>query len=51
VHLTGGILWHFQALSIPEKNPVLEVLSTPTQPQGTPNLEKLEKIPFKKNIV
>jgi hypothetical protein len=31
--LTGGILRHFQALSIPEQNPALEVLSTSAHPQ------------------
>jgi hypothetical protein len=35
VHLTGGILRHFQALSTPEQNPALEVLSTPAHPQVT----------------
>jgi hypothetical protein len=35
VHLTGGILWHFQALSTPKQNPALEVLSTPAHPQVT----------------
>jgi hypothetical protein len=36
VHLTGGILCHFWALSTPEQNPALEVLSTPAHPQVTP---------------
>jgi hypothetical protein len=35
VHLTGGILRHFQALSTPKQNPALEVLSTPAHPQVT----------------
>jgi hypothetical protein len=35
VHLTGGILRHFQALSTPEQNPALEVLSTSAHPQVT----------------
>jgi len=35
VHLTGGILRHFQAFSTPEQNPALEVLSTPAHPQVT----------------
>jgi len=33
VHLTGGILRPFRALSTPEQNPALEVLSTPAHPQ------------------
>ena len=33
VHLTGGILRHFRALSTPKQNPALEVLSTPAHPQ------------------
>jgi len=36
VHLTGGILRHFQAFSTPKQNPALEVLSTPAHPQVTP---------------
>jgi hypothetical protein len=35
VHLTGGILRHFQAFSTPEQNPALKVLSTPAHPQVT----------------
>jgi len=35
MHLTGGILRHFQALSTPEQNPALGVLSTPTHPPVT----------------
>lgn len=35
VHLTGGILRHFQALSTPKQNPALEVLSMPAHPQVT----------------
>jgi hypothetical protein len=35
VHLTDGILRHFWALSTPEQNPALEVLSTPAHPQVT----------------
>jgi hypothetical protein len=35
VHLTGGILRHFQALSTPKQNPALEVLSTSAHPQVT----------------
>ena len=35
VHLTGGILRHFRALSTPEQNPALGVLSTPAHPQVT----------------
>ena len=35
VHLTGGSLRHFQALSTPKQNPALEVLSTPAHPQVT----------------
>jgi len=35
VHLTGGILRHFQAFSTPKQNPALEVLSTPAHPQVT----------------
>jgi len=35
VHLTGGILRHFWALSTPEQNPALGVLSTPAHPQVT----------------
>jgi hypothetical protein len=33
VHLTGGILRHFQAFSTPKQNPALEVLSTPAHTQ------------------
>jgi len=36
MHLTGGILRHFWALSTPEQNPALEVLSTPAHPQVKP---------------
>ena len=36
VNLTGGILRHFRALSTPEQNPALGVLSTPAHPQVTP---------------
>jgi hypothetical protein len=35
VHLTGGILRHFRALSTPEQYPALEVLSTPAHTQVT----------------
>jgi hypothetical protein len=42
--LTGGILRHFQALSTPEQNPALEVLSTPAHPQVTQNVETVEKV-------
>jgi hypothetical protein len=35
VHLTGGILRHFRALSTPEQNPALGVLSRPAHPQVT----------------
>ena len=35
VHFTGGILRHFLALSTPEQNPALKVLSTPAHPQVT----------------
>jgi len=35
VHLTGGILRHFQAFSTPKQNPALGVLSTPAHPQVT----------------
>jgi hypothetical protein len=35
VHLTGGILRHFQTFSTPEQNPALKVLSTPAHPQVT----------------
>jgi hypothetical protein len=35
VHLTGGILRHFRALSTPKRNPALGVLSTPAHPQVT----------------
>ena len=35
VHLTGGILRHFRALSTPEQNPALGVLSTSAHPQVT----------------
>jgi len=35
VHLTGGILRHFRALSTLKQNPALEVLSTPAHPQVT----------------
>ncbi len=38
VHLTGGILRHFRALSTPKQNPALEVLSTPAHPQVTPTV-------------
>ena len=35
VHLTGGILRHFWALSTPKQNPALEVLSRPAHLQVT----------------
>ena len=38
MHLTGGILRHFRALSTLEQNPALEVLSTPAHPQVTPTV-------------
>ena len=38
VHITGGILRHFRALSTPEQNPALEVLSTPAHFQVTKNI-------------
>jgi GNAT superfamily N-acetyltransferase len=38
VHLTGGILRHIQALSTPEQNPALEVLSKSAHPQETQNV-------------
>jgi len=41
VHLTGGSLRHFQALSTPEQNPALEVLSTPAHPQVTQTVRRL----------
>jgi len=41
VHLTGGILHHFQAFSTPEQNPALGVLSTPAHPQVTQIVEWL----------
>jgi hypothetical protein len=34
VHLTVGILWHFQAFSTPEQNPALKVLFTPAHQPG-----------------
>ena len=40
VHLTGGSLRHFQALSTPEQNPALEVLSKPAQPQLKQNVRQ-----------
>lgn len=39
--MTGGILRHFQALSTPKQNPVLEVLSTPAHPQVTQTVRLL----------
>ena len=44
VHLTGGILRHFQAFSTPEQNPALEVLSTPAHPQVTHTVGRLRYI-------
>ena len=44
VHLTGGILRHFQAFSTPEQNPALKVLSTPAHPQVTQAVETVEKV-------
>jgi hypothetical protein len=41
VHLTGGILRHFQALSTPKQNPALEVLSTPAHPQVTQTVGRI----------
>jgi len=41
VHLTGGILPHFRALSSPEQNPALEVLSTLAPPQVTQAVGRL----------
>jgi hypothetical protein len=41
VHLTGGILRHFQALSTPKQNPALEVLSMPAYPQVTPIVRQI----------
>ena len=35
VHLTGGSLRHFRALSTPKQNPALGVLSRPAHPQVT----------------
>ena len=35
MHLTGGILRHFQAFSTPEQNPAPKVLSRPAHPQVT----------------
>jgi len=43
VHLTGGILRHFQAFSTPEQNPALKVLSHPTHPQVTQSVRKIKK--------
>jgi hypothetical protein len=48
VHLTGGILRHFRALSTPEQNPALEVLSTPAHPQVTLAVETVEKVLLQK---
>jgi hypothetical protein len=50
VHLTGGILRHFRALSTPKQNPAFEVLSTPAHPQVTQAVETVEKVPFQKMI-
>jgi hypothetical protein len=43
-------LRHFQALSTPEQNPALKVLSTPAHPQVTQTVETVEKFPFQKKI-
>jgi len=48
VHLTGGILRHFQAFSTPRQNPALEVLSHPAHPQVTQTVETVEKVSFQK---
>ena len=42
MHLTGGILRHFRALSTPKQNPALEVLSPPAHPQVTQTVGRLE---------
>jgi hypothetical protein len=47
VHLTGGILRHFQALSTPKQNPALEVLSTPAHPQVT---QTVRRLPVKQQV-
>ena len=44
MHLTGGILRHFQAFSTPEQNPALKVLSTSAHPQVTQTVETVEKV-------
>jgi hypothetical protein len=44
VHLTGGILRHFRALSTPEQIPALGVLSKPAHPQVTQTVETVEKV-------
>ena len=41
MHLTGGILRHFRALSTPEQNPALGVLSTPAHPPVTLAVRRL----------
>ena len=41
VHLTGAILRHFRALSKPEQNPALGVLSTPAHPQVTQTVRRV----------
>ena len=53
MHLTGGILRHFRALSKPEQNPALEVLSTPAHPQVTQTVGRLSIVSkiMKKSIV
>jgi len=44
VHPTSGILRHFRALSTPEQNPALGVLSTPAHLRVTQTVETVEKV-------